>query len=95
VLDEAIDRQRGCEEMRARIGTSIGWAADVNPMGYNLTHPQRLERRILSLLRSRSQPGARIASKQTRRISTSAERKAGYARRPGSGTPHPSGRSRP
>jgi hypothetical protein len=52
VLEEAIDRQRSCEEMRARIEASIGWAADVNPMGYNLTHPQRLERWTLSLLRS-------------------------------------------
>jgi hypothetical protein len=49
VLEEAIDSQRVCEEMRARIETSLAWAADVNSMGYNLTHPQRLEDWVLSL----------------------------------------------
>lgn len=50
VLEEAIGSRRLCEEMRARIEVSIGWAVDVNPMGYNLTHPQRLEDWVLSLL---------------------------------------------
>jgi hypothetical protein len=50
VFEEAIDRQRTCEEMRVRIEVSLGWAVDVNPMGYNLTYPQRLEAWALSLL---------------------------------------------
>jgi hypothetical protein len=47
---EAVDRMTTCEEMRARIEVSLGWAVDVNPMGYNLTYPQRLEDWVLSLL---------------------------------------------
>ena len=51
MLEEAVNAQRVCEEMRARIEVSFAWAADVNPMGYNLTHPQRLEDWVLSLPR--------------------------------------------
>jgi hypothetical protein len=51
VLEEAVNAQRVCEEMRARIEVSFAWAADVNPMGFNLTHPQRLEDWVLSLPR--------------------------------------------
>jgi hypothetical protein len=49
-LEEAIDSARICEEMRARIEVSLGWAVDVSTMGYNFTHPQRLEDWVLSLL---------------------------------------------
>ena len=52
LLSEAADRAASCEEMRARIETSIGWAAEVNPLGYNLTYPARLEAWVLSLPRS-------------------------------------------
>jgi hypothetical protein len=49
LLSEAADRAASCEEMRARIETSVGWAAEVNPLGCNLTYPARLEAWVLSL----------------------------------------------
>lgn len=52
LLEEALDRSRTCEEMRARIETSIGWAVDQNPMGYNLTLPERLEPWVRWLLKA-------------------------------------------
>jgi hypothetical protein len=58
-LEEALDRSRTCEEMRARIEVSLGWAVDLNPMGYNLSFPERLDPWIRWLLRN--SPGTAVA----------------------------------